>query len=430
MPKGNQKINRTIAMVVVDGKIAQDLPVMIFNGRTVPLFTVIHPDRCIICGSSLKINQHYDRYIISSYGIIMVPTIYWICSNPDCEKHHTDTIIGVTGAANYSDEFIEKEKCVRYNGRCTLWNTNAVGRIFTQGLTETSGRAPCPTTIWIYEQKGGKISTQELLTQEIKFDGSLHIDGYWVKMGWRTFIEEQLGKELTDSEWKRIRHKVIYVVATNEKVVVDFEITNNMISHAELIPLLNRIKNRIPETQIKNIVSDEDDAIIGAVKHVFPKAAHSFCVFHQMENVAKKFRDEFKHKEDIPLQDLEIYETANELIVAENAIESTILYRKIIDLAKNTRLSEASRKVIKYIKKIFVNNIKLLANGFLPETNNVMEQLFSLINDFVTQTRSLKTEGGMKNFFSNLFVYFNKRPFNTGIWRGLSPIERANILNS
>jgi hypothetical protein len=74
MAKGNQKINRTIAKVVVDGKIAQDLPVMFFNGRMIPLFTVIHPDKCIICGSSLKINAHYDRYIISSYGIILVPT--------------------------------------------------------------------------------------------------------------------------------------------------------------------------------------------------------------------------------------------------------------------------------------------------------------------------------------------------------------------
>jgi hypothetical protein len=430
MAKGNQKINRTIAKVVVDGKIAQDLPVMFFNGQMVPLFTVFHPDRCIICGSSLKINDHYDRYIISSYGIILVPTIYWICSNPDCGKHHTDTIIGVTGSANYSDEFIEKEKCVRNNGRCTLWNTNTVGKIFTHGLTDTSGRAPCPTTIWIYEQKGGQISTQKLLTQEIKFDGTLHIDGYWVKMGWRTFIEEQMGKELTDSEWNRIRYKVIYVVATKEKVVIDFEITDNMIGSAELIPLLNRIKNRIPEEQIKQIVSDEEDAIIGAVKQVFPNAAHSFCVFHQLENVAKKFREEFKHKEDIPLPDLEIYKTANELVAADNAIESTILYRKIIDLAKNTGLSEASRKVIKYIKKIYVNNIKLLTKGFLPETNNVMEQLFSLINDYVNQTRSLKTEDGMKNFFSNLFVYFNNRPFNTGRMRGLSPLERADILNN
>jgi len=93
-------------------------------------------------------------------------------------------------------------------------------------------------------------------------------------MGWRTFIEEQMGRELKDSEWNRVRYKVIYVVATKEKVVVDFEITNNMIGSAELIPLLNRIKNRIPEAQIKQIVSDEEYAIIGAVKQLFPNAAH------------------------------------------------------------------------------------------------------------------------------------------------------------
>jgi hypothetical protein len=62
-----------------------------------------------------------------------------------------------------------------------------------------------------------------------------------------------------------------------------------------------------------------------------------------MKNVTKKYKDEFKHKEDIPVQDLEI-----------------------------TELSEASRKVIKYVNKIFENNIRLLKLGFLPETNNIL----------------------------------------------------------
>jgi hypothetical protein len=149
------------------------------------------------------------------------------------------------------------------------------------------------------------------------------------KLGWRKFIEAQIGREFTDIEWKMMRYKVIYVVATKDK-------------------------DRIPETQLIKIVSDEDGAIIGAVRVVFPKVSHAFCVFHQMENVTKKYADEFKHKDDIPVQDLEIYETANELIKAENAIVSTILYRRIINLAKNTGLLEASRKVIKYINKIFL----------------------------------------------------------------------------
>jgi hypothetical protein len=226
-----------------------------------------------------------------------------------------------------------------------------------------------------------------------------------------------------------IRNKVIYVVATYEKVVLDFEIINRMPSHLELIPLMNRIKNRIPEAQLKKMVSDEDNAIIGAVKEIFPKVDHSFCVFHQLENVTRKYLDVFHRIEDIPVPELKLYELAKDLIVAENAIVSTIYYQKILEIASNIELSEASEKVIEYIKKIYKTNKKLLENGFLPETNNVMEQLFSLINDFVIQVRSFKIIDGMANFFYNLFVFFNNRPFNTGPWRGTSPVDRAKINN-
>jgi len=429
MPKGNVAINKKFAKIIENGRIIQEMIDILFDGRMMPLFTPISPTNCIFCGSSLKFNENYTRYIISSYGIIKCPVAYWICSNPGCGKHHTDMILGVTGSANYSDEFKDKQISVLYNGRCSLWNTRIVGEIYTIGLTDVSGRAPCPTTLWKYEQDGGKISAQVLAAQEINFDGTLYIDGYFVKVGWRKFIEAQIGRAFTDTEWKKMRYKVIYVVATKDKVVLDFEITNNIPSHVELIPLLKRIKERIPEAQIKKIVSDEDKAIIGAVKVVFPKTPHAFCVFHQMKTVTKKFSDEFKQTEDIPIQDMEVYETATELIAAENAIESTIFYRRIMNLAKNSELSEASRKVIKYINKIFVNNLNLLKMGFIPETNNTMEEIFSLINDFVNQTRSLKREWSAKNFFNNLFAAFNKRSFNTGKWRGYSPVERAKILN-
>jgi hypothetical protein len=322
MPKGNIIINKEIAKKIDSGRVVQEIPTILYNARMEHLFTPVSPTNCVICGSPLKFNENYTRYLITTYGIIECPVIYWICSNPGCGKHHVDTIVGVTGSANYSDEFIDKQIDVRYNGRCTHWNTNIVGKIYTEGLTDTSGRAPCPTTLWKYEQRGGKISTQELTTQEINFDGTLYIDGYFVKVGWRKFIEAQIGREFTEPEWKKMRYKIIYVVATKDKVVLDFEIVDNMPSHAKLIPLLNRIKARIPEAQLKKIVSDDDDAIIGAVKIVFPKVSHAFCVFHQMKNVTKKYKDEFKHKEDIPAQDLEIYEAANELIAAENGISS------------------------------------------------------------------------------------------------------------
>jgi len=43
---------------------------------------------------------------------------------------------------------------------------------------------------------------------------------------------------------------------------LDFEITNINPSYLELIPLLDRIKSRIPEGEILKIVSDEEKAII------------------------------------------------------------------------------------------------------------------------------------------------------------------------
>ena len=315
MPKGNKAINKKYAKIMENGKILLEVCEVLLNVKMMPIFTPISPTDCILCGSLLKFNENYTRYIISSYGIIEFPVAYWICSNPDCGKHHADTIIGVTGSANYSDEFKYKQIDVRYNGRCTHWNANIVGKIYTEGLTDDSGRAPCPTTLWRYEQKGGKIAAQELATQEIDFDGTLYIDGHFVKVGWRKFIEAQIGREFTEFEWKKMRYKIIYVIATKDKVVLDFEIVDNMPGHIKLIPLLKRIKDRIPEAQFEKIVSDDDDAIIGAVKVVFPKVSHAFCVFHQMKNIVKKYLDDFKNKEDIPVADFEIYETANELII-------------------------------------------------------------------------------------------------------------------
>lgn len=425
--KGNTAINKSIAKGIENGKIIQSLPEVQFGGRMVTLFTPISPIQCSICGSPLNINEHYDRFIISSYGIIECPVTYWICSNPNCEKHHSDTLIGVTGSANYSDEYLEKQKCVRYDGRCSLWNTRTVGETFTEGLTDIPGRAPCPATLWKYEQKLGKISAQQLLDQHIDFNGTLYIDGYWVKAGWRKYLESQLGRKLTNREWKKLRYQVIYVVATEEKVVLDFEITNIMPSYLELVPLMNRIKNRIPEEQLLKIVSDEDNAIIDAVKRIFPNVIHSFCVFHQLKNVALKYLDEFGSIEKIPVHEVKLYEATTDLILAETVIDSTIYYHKILEMASRMKLSKASKKVVAYMKEIYAKNIKNLEKGFTPETNNVMEQLFSLINDVMNQARSFKIVENLANFCHNLFVSINNKIFNTGLWKGFSPLQRAKI---
>jgi len=172
-----------------------------------------------------------------------------------------------------------------------------------------------------------------------------------------------LGKELTNREWKRLRYKVIYVVATEDKVVLDFQITNTMPSYLELVPLLNRIKSRIPEGEISKIVSDEDSAIIGAVAYVLPKVSHSFCVFRQLQNVTQKYLDEFGSMEKIPLHEIELYKLANDLILAESVIESTLCYKNIMKRASEIDLSKALEKVVSYAEKIYFNDRKLLVSS-------------------------------------------------------------------
>jgi len=145
-------------------------------------------------------------------------------------------------------------------------------------------------------------SKQELLAQNPDFNGTLYVDGDWIKKGWKKKFETLIGRELTIKEWKKMRYQSVYVIATKEKVILDFEVTDRLPTIEALIPLFLRIKNRFPEGKIQKIVSDEDKAIIGAVKSIFPEVAHSFCVFHQLKNVSKRYSDEFKSKENMALR--------------------------------------------------------------------------------------------------------------------------------
>jgi hypothetical protein len=76
-------------------------------------------------------------------------------------------------------------------------------------------------------------------------------------------------------------------------------------------------------------------------------------------------------------------------------------------------LSEASNDAISYAKKVFLKNKDLLKEGFTPETDNTMEQIFSLICDIINAARSFKSSSGLASFCFNLFTYFNKRSFCT-----------------
>ena len=86
-------------------------------------------------------------------------------------------------------------------------------------------------------------------------------------------------------------------------------------------------------------------------------------------------------------------------------------------------MSYTSREAMKYAAEVYVKNRKLLEKGFVPETNNTMEQLFSIINDFAILCRSLKIHSGLINWTSNLFLLTNHMSFNTGLNRGLSPLQ-------
>ena len=92
----------------------------------------------------------------------------------------------------------------------------------------------------------------------------------YIRFGWRTYLEAKLGRNLSRREWRHLRNKG--VVATEDKVVVDVEITDREPSYVQLIPLLSRIKKRLGEDEIKKVVSDEDWAIINSVKVVLPNA--------------------------------------------------------------------------------------------------------------------------------------------------------------
>jgi len=144
-----------------------------------------------------------------------------------------------------------------------------------------------------------------------------------------------------------------------------------------------------------------------------------------LKNVSKRYNDEFKSKENIPDNDKLVCNEICQLIHSDTVVNSVVCFQNILKLESNLELSKASHKAISYAKEIFEKNISFLKKGFTPETDNTMEQIFSLIGDVVDKARSFKTDSGLTNFCYNLFVYFNKRFFRTGKWAGFSPLMRA-----
>lgn len=424
--KGNLPIEKEHAKRIEDGKIIKELPLVNHKGKLLPLFSVIHPSECLICGSKLHKIKNHDRYILSQYGILEIPVIYWECSNEECNAHYTDTIVGVDGPKNYSNGYLDIQLHTRYIGKCSLHNNRRVAEIYTAEPGH-SGRAACPTTLWRYEHEMGNIALEKVRSTDVPFTGTVHCDGYWIKTGWRKFIEMKLGRELTNKEWSKLRYKIIYVIATEEKVILDFVITDIQPSYLSLIPLFKNVKDRLGEENITRVVSDEDSAIIDAVSLVLPNATHAFCVFHQLKNLTEMYTKLFKDLKKMPYWDKELYEVGKKLIMAKNCIEASALLNKSNEIIREPH-SEASDSAIRYLRKVYKKNRKFLEKGFKPDTNNVMEQLFSFINDFVFMMKSLKRTWSLKNWTANMSNIWNHREFNTGPNRGLTPLQLAGVV--
>jgi len=418
--KGNKSIRRYPANTLSDGKIIKALPMVPFGDTYVSLFSVMSPTICKYCGASLKINKHDSRYVISSYDLLEIPVRYQYCSV--CSEPHSDHIVGVRDGANYSDEYLEKAKYTRYLGKCSLHNTTRVGEIFTRE-TFHKGRAPCATTIWKYEQKQGELSLTELRETEVSLNGKIYIDGIWIKTGYKKQLEQLLGRKISKRQWKRLRYKVVYVVATEEKVILDFQITERMPVYFELTPLFSRLKKRFGEENIRTVVSDEDWAIIDATKAVLPKANQAFCVFHQLEKINEMFFAVYQSVEEMSNFVKEVYHLSKQVLLAKNVIESTICLREMeTKIDERRKIPAVIKNAYQYVLKKYHKNRKLFEAGLVPETNNTMEQIFSTFKDFVIQCRSFKIVSGVRNWIANLLLIKNKAPFMSGKNRGKSPL--------
>ena len=129
MGKGNVAIDKSMIKTVVDGKIMIPLPKVLVGNRYYPMFSLLSPTHCTDCGNKLHVNSHYTRFILSSHGTIARNVTYWFC--PACKKPFHDQIIGVSGSANYSSEYYDKQMNVRYDGRCSLNNSQLIGETYT-----------------------------------------------------------------------------------------------------------------------------------------------------------------------------------------------------------------------------------------------------------------------------------------------------------
>ena len=114
--KGNIPIPKADVKMVCDGRIIKDLPLIEYNGSRVPLFTILHPDVCKVCGAPLRKNKTYTRYVVHFSDVLMFEVASHQCSNPGCRKSYSDQILGVDRGKNYSNPFLTALNDARFRG--------------------------------------------------------------------------------------------------------------------------------------------------------------------------------------------------------------------------------------------------------------------------------------------------------------------------
>jgi len=90
-----------------------------------------------------------------------------------------------------------------------------------------------------------------------------------------------------------------------------------------------------------------------------------------------------------------------------------------VDLAIIATPAKTVPDIVEQCGKAGIQAIIIISAGF-KETGKEGKALED-------QILAIKQKYSMKNFFSNLFLLFNHRAFNTGTWRGISPLERARL---
>ena len=108
----------------------------------------------------------------------------------------------------------------------------------------------------------------------------------------------------------------------------------------------------------------------------------------------------------------------NQIILSESVIEASAYFSKVEEMIRGIDLSPVVMRTYRYVKRKYFSNRKLFEKNIMPETNNIMEQIFSTIKDFILQCRSFKLISGLRNFIAILFHTKNSEAFVSGKHRG------------